>query len=123
MTARRVGLTPTPSSTSSASGWAAPATSQKAAAEMSPGTASSSGRTTWPPAIDTRWAPSLPPPPTASDATSTPRARSIRSVWSRVAVASVTDVTPSAARPASRMADFTWALGTAVVQSIDRRGR
>ena len=89
---------------------------------MSPGTVSSSGRTTCPPAIEIRWAPSSPSAPAASDRTSTPRARSMRSVWSRVAVASVTDVTPSAARPASRMADFTWALGTAVVQSIDRSG-
>ena len=40
MTARRVGLTPTPRSVSSASGWIAPATSQNAAAETSPGTRS-----------------------------------------------------------------------------------
>ena len=46
--------------------------------------------------------------------TATPRARSIRSVWSRVATASVTHVSPSAARPASRIADLTWALGTGV---------
>ena len=37
MTARRVGLTPTSRIVSSASGWMAPATSQKAAAETSPG--------------------------------------------------------------------------------------
>ena len=41
MTARRVGLTPTSRSVSSASGWIAPATSQNAAAETSPGTRSS----------------------------------------------------------------------------------
>ena len=40
MTARRVGLTPTSWMTSSASGWTAPATSQNAAAETSPGTCS-----------------------------------------------------------------------------------
>ena len=40
MTARRVGLTPTPRRVSSASGWIAPATSQNAAADTSPGTRS-----------------------------------------------------------------------------------
>ena len=40
MTARRVGLTPTSRMASSASGWIAPATSQNAAAETSPGTRS-----------------------------------------------------------------------------------
>ena len=40
MTARRVGLTPTSRRPSSASGWIAPATSQNAAAETSPGTRS-----------------------------------------------------------------------------------
>ena len=40
MTARRVGLTPTSRRVSSASGWMAPATSQNAAAETSPGTRS-----------------------------------------------------------------------------------
>ena len=44
--------------------------------------------------------------------TGTPRARSIRSVWSRVAIDSRTVVRPSARRPASRTADFTCALGT-----------
>ena len=47
--------------------------------------------------------------------TATPRDRSIRSVWSRVATASRTVVSPSAPRPASRIADLTWALGTRVV--------
>ena len=49
MTARRVGLTPTSRSVSSASGWMAPATSQKAAAETSPGTRSSTACTAIPP--------------------------------------------------------------------------
>ena len=47
--------------------------------------------------------------------TGTPRARSIRSVWSRVATDSRTVVRPSARSPASRIADFTCALGTGVV--------
>ena len=47
-----------------------------------------------------------------------PRARSIRSVWSRVATASVTVVSPPAASAASRIADLTWALGTAVRHAI-----
>ena len=49
MTARRVGLTPTSRSVSSASGWIAPATSQNAAADMSPGTRSSTACTRTPP--------------------------------------------------------------------------
>ena len=36
-----------------------------------------------------------------------PAARSIRSVWSRVATLSTTVVRPSASRPASRTHDFT----------------
>ena len=51
MTARRVGLTPTPRSVSSASGWIAPATSQNAAADTSPGTRSSTACTVRPPSI------------------------------------------------------------------------
>ena len=49
MTARRVGLTPTSRRASSASGWIAPATSQKAAADTSPGTRSSIACTASPP--------------------------------------------------------------------------
>ena len=41
-------------------------------------------------------------------------------MWSRVATASRTVVRPSARSPASRIADFTWALGTIVVTSIAR---
>ena len=58
MTARRVGLTPTPRNRSSASGWIAPATSQNAAAEGSPGTTSSRAATVWPPSISTTAPPS-----------------------------------------------------------------
>ena len=118
MTARRVGLTPTSWMTSSASGWTAPATSQNAAAETSPGTCSSIAATALPPSLSRP--PSHRPPSVRS--TGTPRARSIRSVWSRVATASRTVVRPSARSPASRIADFTCALGTAVVYSIARSG-
>ena len=50
------------------------------------------------------------PPPTRSKSMSAPAAASISSVWARVATASCTTVSPSAAIPASRTADFTWAL-------------
>ena len=75
MIARRVGLTPTLRSVSSASGCVAPATSQNAAAEMSPGTRSLTVPTLDPPSRLT-----AAPPPSVSVRTSTPRARSIRSV-------------------------------------------
>ena len=58
----------------------------------------------------------------ASAPRATPRARSIRSVWSRVATDSRTVVRPSARRPASRIADFTWALGHRR-REVDRRER
>jgi hypothetical protein len=110
MTARRVGLTPTSWRTSSASGWIALATSQNAAAETSPGTRSVTACTTTPPLTVQATEPS----PVSARSTGTPRARSIRSVWSRVAIVSRTVVLPSARRPASRIADFTCALGTGV---------
>ena len=47
-----------------------------------------------------------------STTSGTPMPRSIRSVWSRERSGSVTLVSPSAERPASRMALFTWALAT-----------
>ena len=103
MTARRVGLTPTSRRISSASGWMAPATSQNAAAETSPGTRSVTACT------EPLLRPSRPPrrPRRSVRSTGTPRARSIRSVWSRVATDSRTVVRPSARSPASRIADFT----------------
>ena len=122
MTARRVGLTPTPADLSSASGWIAPATSQKAAAETSPGTRSSIARTVTPPSIGPRDPADRPGWPTSSRSTATPRARSIRSVWSRVATASRTVVRPSARSPARRIADFTCALGTGR-RDVDRPER
>ena len=75
--ARRVGLTPTPRIVSSASGWIAPATSQNAAAETSPGTRSLTACTVDPPS---RLMATPPPGPSAATWTGTPRARSIRSV-------------------------------------------
>ncbi len=75
MTARRVGLTPTSWRVSSASGWIAPATSQNAAADTSPGTRSSIACTLVPPCTDQVTSPSAVP-----RSTGTPRARSIRSV-------------------------------------------
>ena len=118
MTARRVGLTPTPRRVSSASGWMAPATSQNAAAETSPGTRSWTACTDTPPSTVTATRPSA----ASSRSTGTPRALSMRSVWSRVATDSRTVVRPSARSPASRIADFTCALGTGVAMSIDRSG-
>ena len=103
ITARRVGLTPTSCRTSSASGWMAPATSQNAAAETSPGTRSVTACTDIPPSTVQATAPSA----RSVRSTGTPRARSIRSVWSRVATDSRTVVRPSARNPASRIADFT----------------
>ena len=47
-----------------------------------------------------------------------PAAASISSVWSRVGRGSWTVVFPCAPRPASRIADFTWALATGSVYSI-----
>ena len=76
MTARRVGLTPTPVRRSSASGWIAPATSQNAAAETSPGTRSLTVCTAIPPWIVQATEPSG----AAARPTGTPLARSIRSV-------------------------------------------
>ena len=61
MTARRVGFTPTSCRTSSASGWIDPATSQKAAAETSPGTRSSIACTASPPRTVQLTGPSGPP--------------------------------------------------------------
>ncbi len=117
MMARRVGFVLTPSSRSSASGWIEAATSQNAAAEGSDGTVSSTAATAVGPATRTVCGRRAPAP----SSTATPRARSMRSVWSRVATASVTHVSPSADSAASRIADLTWALGTGVSYVIGVR--
>ena len=83
MTARRVGLTPTSRIRRSASGWIAAATSQKAAAETSPGTRSSIAAIVRPPSRVTATAPgrsSASAGASRSVVTPIPRARSIRSV-------------------------------------------
>ena len=92
----RLGLRPTPSIVSSLPVRAAAAT-KKAADEGSPGTV---------PAKPSCWKRST---RTVEPSTSTgpPSARIARSVWSRVAAGSVTEVTPSASRPASSTALFT----------------
>ena len=57
----------------------------------------------------------------SATATSAPKWRSMRSVWSRVACASMTVVAPAACRPASSTADLIWAEGTGVAYSIGSR--
>ena len=104
----RLGLRPTFSTVSAAPGVMAPATSQKAAELMSPGTT-----TCWPrrllPGVTVT---SVPPgPPTTRSA---PKARSILSLWSRERAGSITVVGPSAVSAASRRALFTWAEATGV---------
>ena len=118
MMARRVGLTPTSRSVSSASGWIDAATSQNAAADTSPGTRWSIACTALPPSTDQ----AAPPSGSVARSTGMPRARSMRSVWSRVATRSRTVVRPSARSPASRIADLTCADGTGVVMSAARSG-
>ena len=111
MMARRVGFVLTPSSRSSASGWiAAGDQPERGRRRVGRDGLVDGGDGRWP--GDAHGVPSV--GGRALVAPATPRARSIRSVWSRVATASVTQVSPSAARPASRMADLTWALGTGV---------
>ena len=58
------------------------------------------------------------PSPQGSTVMSAPASASISSVWVRVVTASRTTVVPLADSPASRMADFTWALATCEVQSM-----
>ena len=53
-----------------------------------------------------------PPASSTSISTSAPKWRNMNSLWSRVAAASRTTVTPGAFRPAKRTADFTWAEAT-----------
>ena len=110
MMARRVGFVLTPSRRSSASGWAAAGDEPEGRAGRvgghGLGDRGGQHRPVEAHGVGAVW-------PVVSS-TAMPRARSIRSVWSRVAIDSVTAVSPSAARPASRTADLTWALGTGV---------
>ena len=103
----RSGFSITPSTVTSAPGTTSPAASGKAAEDGSPGTATVVPANDWPPFRLTRQ-----PEPTGWTPTSTPKAVSMRSVWSRLGSASVTVVTPPALSPASRMADLIWAEAT-----------
>ncbi len=89
------------------------ATTQKAAWEGSPGTSSSKG---WRRDRRRRTV-----SPSALTSTSAPQADSISSVWARVRTCSRTTVSPSAPRPASSTAPFTWALATGGSYSMPRR--
>ena len=100
-----VGLSPTPVRDSALPGTIVAATMKKAAAEMSPGTSISPGRSPRAGRIVTvsplRW-------------TSAPAAASIRSLWSRLGAGSTMLVSPSAISPASSRHDLTWALATGI---------
>ena len=98
-----MGESSTPSSRTSESGNTSAATTRKAALEASPGTRTVVPRSGVPPMT-------LAESPSRS--TGTPKAASMRSVWSRLAAGSRTVVRPSACRPASSTAVFTCALAT-----------
>ena len=101
ITPMRVGLIPTWVSSRSEPGAMLAATRKKAAEEISAGTSISVAVSALPPV--TAITPS-------STLTGQPKPPSMRSVWSRVGAGSVTEVQPSAYRPASSTQDFTWAL-------------
>ena len=109
----RVGLTPARATVTRASGTIAPATSRKAADEMSPGTCTVVPRS--PPGVRVTVRPRVPTP--------APNRRSMRSEWSREGAGSVTDTGPSAPRPASRIADFTCAEATGDAYASAASGR
>ena len=77
-----------------------------------PGRRRSRRRPARPPSVPRRRAPPRTVAARPSRSTATPKAGSRRSVWSRLGLGSRTVVTPSACRPASRTAVFTWALAT-----------
>ena len=106
----RLGLRPTFSRSKSAPGTSRPATNQKAAELISPGTTTRWPWSRAPGVISTRG----PPLASGSLTRSAPKARSIRSLWSRERAGSITVVGPSALRPASSRALFTWAEATGV---------
>ena len=102
----RVGLSPTPVSSRSASGCSVAATIHAAAVLMSPGTRTSTASRSPAGGVSVTAVPSV-----AMPAPITP---SMRSVWSRDRDGSTTVVGPSAARPASSSADLTCADATGV---------
>ena len=99
----RVSLMPTFSKTILESGTINPATSQKAALEMSPGTVTSWAVNSWPPWIRI----SLP-----STSIRPPNWAIISSVWLRVISFSIIIDSPWACRAAKIKADLTWAEAT-----------
>ena len=103
----RKGLSSMPSTVTSEPGVIRAATSGKAAEDGSPGTLTRVPVSDWPPGRMMRRS-----GPAYVTSTCAPKARSMRSVWSRVASGSITSAPPSAWRPASSTADFTWADGS-----------
>ena len=101
----------------SASGWTRPSTTKNAACDGSPGTSHSRG---WgrPGVSVTRR-----PGPSSTLCRATPACTSMFSVVERVRTASATTVCPPADSPASKTADFTWALGTGTSYSTPRNSR
>ena len=92
-----------------------PPTTQKAACDGSPGTTTIVGLRSLRLTVTVR---------PASELETTIRApiwASNSSVWARVGTGSWTTVSPAAARPASRRADFTWALAIGGVYSMPWR--
>ena len=98
----RDGFNPTPFTRIRAWGWHSPATNQKAAALMSPGTAMSTA------VSSAGWTTNVRP----SDTTTPPIADTMRSVWSRDSAGWCSTVFPRAESPASMMQDLTCALAT-----------
>ncbi|MNV66474.1 hypothetical protein D3C71_1592300 [compost metagenome] len=97
----------TPSTVTSEPGVTRAAARGKAAEDGSPGTATKVPLRRWPPARRMRQ-----PSPSSVTSTTAPKARSIRSVWSRLFSGSTTTVSLVAFSPASRMADLIWAEAT-----------
>ena len=102
---RRPGPTYTFSTTTSLPGVMQAATTQKAAWDGSPGTSSSNGRRGEGRTV-------IRP---GSIVTSAPARASSSSVWARTGSGSRRTVSPSAPRPASSTAPFTWPLATGSV--------
>ena len=106
----RVGLMPTFSIVSSAPGTTSAAINQNAAELMSPGTTTCCPCSCAPGCTITVG-------PSAACGwliRSAPKARSMRSLWSRESAGSITVVLPLAVNPASSKALLTWALATGV---------
>ena len=108
-TAARVGFSPTPPINNSAPGSTRAAPRKNIAEEISPGTDVCRPVRRGRPIRRTAL------PLLAMEA---PNSASAISVWSRVRTGSTSAVSPAANIPASRMADFTWALGLGSVYSI-----